>query len=450
MRGTPWLIPKAANMAKRKPQNIVVSTELRIPRPYGGTIILKAEKAVTGLGEFFANAKKWFDDPPALSLFSSSNDPDERQSLECAAFSTHARELDLPVRLVVEYEPPYHNRSNELDVSEVVRGLSQSKTVLPAVRGERYSLPATIGRRAIAFAIAGAQELGDRWSDDPSKLVVFMRDGVATAEVTLVPLSAVTDRVTEIDRNQLREALQCWKEIDQDVLDILVTNVLNGTDRFGRTYISYDAILDARDRAKKTKMEDGKRYAAGHRAKDRDEIHRSILRLHNLGAVVSQSERNQQLRRRGHAPVILMHVLESDDLTNAPLGVWYSLGSWAETATDDVLVSRKILSYDPYRQAVEKRLGRLLTIILAERECAECSVSDIVSEICLSVEGQNRNRAIQRFEKAISTLQADGLIGGVSYNPDLQAFPLRTRGGVEDWLSRRLIVRRQAGGQLTR
>lgn len=438
-------------MAKHKIQKQLEPTELRIPRPYGGTIVLKAEKSSSELANFFVNAKKWFDDPPALSLFSSSNNASERQSLECAAFLTFARDSDLPVRLVVEYESPTPLASPEKNLPEMLDAPAlQHKTLLPAVRGGLYSLPATIGRRAIAFALAGAQELGERWSDDPSKLVVFMRDGVATAEVTLVPLSAVKDRITDADRLELREALQCWKEIDQDVLDILVTNVLNGTDRFGRTYIAYDAILDARARAKKTKIEDGKRYAAGHRAKDRDEIHRSVLRLHNLGAVVSQSERDQHRGRRGHAPVILMHVLESDQLTNAPLGVWYSLGSWAETATDDVLVSRKILSYDPYRQAVEKRLGRLLTIILAERDFAECAISELVSEICLSVEGQNRNRAIQRFEKAISTLQIDGLIGQVTYTPDLQAFPLPTRGGVEDWLSRRLLVRRHAGPQLTR
>ena len=403
--GTLFLISKAPGMARKKPKQALPPTELRIPRPYGGAMVLRAEKPATALEAFFADAQEWFADPPALSLFSTSIDIAERQSLERAAFTTHARDWDLPVRITVEYDSLDNDAGRLVDVPEVTKASSsQTKTTLPAVRGERYSLPATIGRRAIAFAIAGAQELGNRWGDDPAKLVVFMRDGVATAEVTLVPLSAVKDRVTEADRNQLREALQCWKEIDQDVLDILVTNVLNGTDRFGRTYISYDTILDARERVKKSKVEDGKRYAAGHRAKDRDEIHRSILRLHNLGAVVSQSERDQQRGRRGHAPVILMHVLESDQLTNAPLGVWYSLGSWAETATDDVLVSRKILSYDPYRQSVEKRLGRLLTIILAEREHAECSVSDLISEICLSVEGQNRNRAIQRFEKAISNL----------------------------------------------
>lgn len=432
------------SMAKRK---IAEPAELRIPRPYGGEIVLRAEKAASGMDSFFRDAQKWFADPPALSLFSTSNDAQERQQLERTAFTTHARSWNLPVRVSVEYEAAPAAAAAQEDqpaFSALVKPAS------PAVRGERYSLPATIGRRAIAFAIAGAQELGDRWSEDPSKLVVFMRDGVVTAEVTLVPLSAVKDRITEIDRDKLREALQCWKEIDQDVLDILVTNVLNGTDRFGRTYISYDAILDARDRAKKTKVEDGKRYAAGHRAKDRDEVHRSILRLHNLGAVVSQSESDQHRGRRGHAPVILMHVLESDQLTNAPLGVWYSLGSWAETASEDVLVSRKILSYDPYRQAIEKRLGRLLAIFLAERDRVECSVADIISEIHLSVEGQNRNRAIGRFEKALTTLQNDGLIGEYTYDPDLRGRPLQTRGGVEDWMSRRITIARAAVKVLTR
>jgi hypothetical protein len=161
-----------------------------------------------------------------------------------------------------------------------------------------------------------------------------------------------------------------------------------------------------------------------------------------MAADVAQSDIERKQKHRRVAPVIVVHELQLDGATNTPIGVWYSLGSWAETATDDVLASRKILTYDPYRQSIEKRLGRILTIILAERDTADCVVSDIINEIRLPITGHNRGRSISRFDKALEVLHKDGVIGVYKYAPDVREVPFPTRGTVEDWLSRRLIVRR--------
>lgn len=419
-------------MAKRRHE---AAMELSIPRPYGGEIVLRAGEQAPGLDTFFEQARDWFHRPEdtMLPLFEDEDSlsGEALRSNELEEFVKVAQGWGVPANLTIDYVPA-------------------RPTNTPAVRGDAYILPATLGRRAIAFAITGAQEAGEKWGEDPSKLVVFMRDAGVSAEVTLRPLSAIKRTLSDRDREELSEALRRWKELDQDVLDILVTNVLSGTDRRGRTYISYDTVLDARERAKKTKLEDGKRYASGHRAEDRDEIHKSVLRLHNMGADVAPSEVERKRRRGRSAPVILMHELEYDLETGAPTGVWYALGAWAETADDEVTVSRRILSYDPYRQALEKRLGRLLSIMLVQHDPAVNKVVDLIGELHLSTEGANKGRMVARFDKALDALQEDGVIGHYTYAPDLQAHPLPARGLLEDWLERSLVVHRSRRTVLTR
>ncbi len=85
--------------------------------------------------------------------------------------------------------------------------------------------------------------------------------------MTLRPFSAIKGGIlTERDRETLETALRAWKEVDHDTLDVLVNNLLeNGVNERGWAFASYDVMLDARERQKKTKLEDGKRYKSGHR-----------------------------------------------------------------------------------------------------------------------------------------------------------------------------------------
>lgn len=185
--------------------------------------------------------------------------------------------------------------------------------------GETNVLPATLSRRTIASAITGAQELDEAWDSDPAALVVFMGDGAAAAEVTLRPFSAIKGgTLTDRDRETLETALRAWKEVDRDTLDVLVNNLLeNGLNDRGWAFASYDAILDARERQKKTKLENGKRYQAGHRLEDRDEVHRSVHRLANLFADVFPTEEQRRRRKGRAAPVIAIQELEYDLISGA-------------------------------------------------------------------------------------------------------------------------------------
>jgi len=185
--------------------------------------------------------------------------------------------------------------------------------------GETNVLPATLSRRTIASAITGAQELDEAWDSDPAALVVFMGDGAAAAEVTLRPFSAIRGgTLTDRDRETLETALRARKEVDRDTLDVLVNNLLeNGLNDRGWAFASYDAILDARERQKKTKLENGKRYQAGHRLEDRDEVHRSVHRLANLFADIFPTEEQRRRRKGRAAPVIAIQELEYDLISGA-------------------------------------------------------------------------------------------------------------------------------------
>jgi hypothetical protein len=214
--------------------------ELRISRPYGGDIVVRAAQQVDGIDDFFAKVTHWFKEPSKISLFAKTNNPEPLHTVELAAFAEAAKAWERPVDFSIDYVV-----ASKVEAED--DRLRSRPANLPAIKGETYCLPATLGRRAIAFAITGAQEAGVKWVDDPSKHIVTMREGSATAVVTLRPLSAIKRVLTDRDREELTEALLRWKEIDQDVLDILVTNALNESDRTGRSYISYANVLDARE-----------------------------------------------------------------------------------------------------------------------------------------------------------------------------------------------------------
>jgi hypothetical protein len=182
-----------------------------------------------------------------------------------------------------------------------------------------------------------------------------------------------------------------------------------------------------RERQKKTKLEDGKRYKSGHRLEDRDEIHKSVHRLANLFADVFPTE-EQRRRRKGRAAPVIAIKNWSDLASGAATGVWYTLGSWADTVRDEgILTSRKILAYHPVRQSIEKRLARHLASLLETSShatgVATRRIADIYDELHLTVEEVNPAEQV-RFERALEQIRCDGIIAAWAYDPDLRARPL--------------------------
>ncbi len=449
-----------------------------VPLRNGGKIVLESTSSTSELDleteraevtAYLTRVGAWFETEfGQLELFETDIASVAHRKMATFAQLTLTPEWAAPVKVEMRYESPdagTAKRRGHTSASAIATqaGASQlsnpagiASAISPAIVGETYILPATLGRRTIASAISGAQERGEAWDSDPAALAVFMREGAAAAEVTLRPFSAIKGGIlTARDRETLETALRAWKEVDQDTLDVLVNNLLeNGLNERGWAFASYDVMLDARERQKKTKLEDGKRYKSGHRLEDRDEIHKSVHRLANLFADVFPTEEQRRRRKGRAAPVIAIQELEYDLASGAATGVWYTLGSWADTVRDEgILTSRKILAYHPVRQSIEKRLARHLASLLETSShatgVATRRIADIYDELHLTVEEVNPGRTQARFERALEQIRCDGIIAAWAYDPDLRARPLPPRGFLADWLSRNLVVHAPARPRLT-
>jgi hypothetical protein len=314
-----------------------------------------------------------------------------------------------------------------------------------AIEDDQFLLAATLGRSTIGYAITSAQERGVAWAEDPTTLSVFRSEGNASALVTLRPFGQ--SRSQGSDPQFLQVALERWKEMDQDVLDILVNNfILNKQNRnlnsAGFAHISFDAVLDARNIAKKTAPSpSGKVYTSGHRAKDRVEVEQSILRLYNMGALINPSEEERKKKIAREAPVLVIHHFEVNTDNGYRTGLWYSLGSWAQEIPNKlVLAPAEVLAFHPERESMEKRLGRFLAISLATRASGAWTIESIFEELHLPIDPRNPGRVQTRFEAALNKLRENRIIASWGIDPDLHDRPLPARGFLKDWMSRRLVA----------
>jgi hypothetical protein len=423
--------------------------EIVIERPeYDETVICSV--APGRWPAFEAIAREWWTAPTQLSLLTSET-VEQRHVREISSFHDAMRVSGFgndayPPRIEVTIETKAKAKGRRTDTARPPRRVSP-----PAVRGSRVTIATTLGRRAIAFALAGATELGERWTDEARDSIV-MRDGGSVAEVVLVrPMAMLKRNLSERERGELAEAHRRWREIDQVTLDLLVNNVVdNEADDRGWWYISYDQMLDARGLEKRRKTEKregradlGATYSAGHRSEDREEQHQSVLRVVNMGALVG----NKARRRRGMIPpTIEDHGFEYDFVSGSATGVWYELGAWVDALAlrSDPRIPAVALTYDPYREVLESRLARLLTILLANEPSGivKPTVGDVVREIRAPFSGPNVGRQILRFHKALDSIQRDGIIGAWKLQPSLAEEPLPPRGFIDDWMVRKLLVYR--------
>lgn len=438
--------------ARKRPKKIAKhdapTAEIIIERPeYGETAVLRVTPGSWPI--FEGAAREWWTAPTQLSLLSSET-TEQRRLREIENFhgvmvlwgfnsDAYPPHIDVFIRSAggTTGGPSVHRPSR--------------RTSLPAVRGGRVTIATTLGRRAIAFALAGATELGERWTDEAQNSVV-MRDGGSVAEVVLVrPLGMLKRKLSDRERAELAEAHRQWREIDQVTLDLLVNNVVdNEPDERGWWYASYDHMLDARGLEKRRKIEKregradfGATYTAGHRGEDREEQHQSVLRVVNMGALVGAKPRG---RRGMIPPTIEDHGFEYDFVSGAATGVWYELGAWVDALQlrSDPRIPAVALTYDPYREVLESRLARLLTILLGHQTSGlvRVSVGDVVREIRVPLRGANVGRQILRFHKALDSIERDGIIGAWKLHPNLHEHPLPARGFVDDWMNRQLVVYR--------
>ncbi len=404
----------------------------RIPRPYGGEIILAAV-AAAGVDAYLARAREWFE-----------QQPQELQLFVEAATDTGARELTRfnlvastewdapPATVEVRYEPPLPKRPQPLP---------------PPVVGDDYAAIAGIERRGVSTFVLHART--DALYDTERGVAIMHREASHVAEVEMRPLGgnggvdfapATTAKLAEV-----RSAAARMSAVVEDVLDVLVSNAIeNPTDSEGYHTLDIDAILEARGLEKKRKGGVGtKAYAAGHHVEARDAVIDAIKKLDTLYVALAPAREVKRKRLRDWDRVLNVQRYTLEEPTNRIHSIRYELGTWfARWKDDHVLAPRRILELDAKREAPAKILARYFT--QRRRDADDHGriirrVRTLFLETASEIErGKNPQRSRDWVEASLETLRRDGIIAAWSYVEDVDLLPRYK--WLEPWLEYHIAV----------
>jgi hypothetical protein len=405
---------------------------LRIPRPYGGEIVLTAV-AASGVEAYLERVRDWFEwQPQELQLFAES--ATETGARELTRFNLVASsEWDAPPATVeVRYEPPLPKRPQPLP---------------PPIVGDDYAAIAGIERRGVSTFVLHART--DALYDTERGVAIMHREDTHVAEVEMRPLggngSVDFAPATSAKLAEVRSAAARMSAVVEDVLDVLVSNAIeNQTDSEGYHTLDIDAILEARGLEKKRKGGIGsKTYAAGHHVEARDAVVDAIKKLDTLYVALAPARETKRKRLRDWDRVVNVQRYTLEEPTNRIHSIRYELGTWfARWKDDHVLAPRRILELDAKREAPAKILARYFT--QRRRDADERGrivrrVRNLFLETASEIErGKNPQRSRDWIEQSLETLRGDGIIAGWSYVEDLDLLPRYK--WLEPWLDYHVAV----------
>jgi hypothetical protein len=203
--------------------------------------------------------------------------------------------------------------------------------------------------------------------------------------------------------------------------------------------------LDARGIKRKQYDDEPGNWQHGHRREDRLAVGRALYHLKRLSIELAGIDPTPRKRGREVISVHRSDVLEmpetreEHDAEGRQVLVWAKvrLGPWARALGihQTGLLAQRVLAYDPYRETIEKRLGKYLVLHfrINARQGAEPlrrHVSTLLEAVDLDVDKANPQRTRDRLEKALKKLQADNIICGWRYAPEPN---LPARGWVPTW-----------------
>ena len=330
---------------------------------------------------------------------------------------------------------------------------------LPVVPGPFRDGLAPVPANHVTFALNQAIQhagSGAEWSDHDGRTVpthltrtnkgkgavyVSLRGADGTATPAPEALPALWARVRALSDTTSDALLVCLAMAER-----------HGAGPSASVWVTADAILDARGIKRKRYAHEPGNWQHGHRREDRLEAGRALSQLQNLWLRVESVQVTSG--RKGAKPrtltmdsraLAILDKLGQQELDGGEvfLAARVAFGEWAghywEAGLRQVaLLTQKALSYDPYRQQVEKRLAKYLAFHFRFDGAGEAddedaagarelhrTVDTLLTEAALAPEKTNPQRTRDRLEKALDQLRADGVIGAWRYKDDPDGLPAR-------------------------
>jgi len=304
----------------------------------------------------------------------------------------------------------------------------------------------------------------------------------ATATTTMIDATGLSAPVVAMLNDKLR-ALGKKSDLALDVLMGLLVQSIDHPGDDGWTWITGPQLLDARGVQKIKKTESGVVRTAGHREERLREIAECVnylehirldmqsVTLHERGAgkrvrrtthtlqsaliMVSERETRRVLIEDdpGMSPTQLALLAETSALTpieSAPVEVaWrYQIGTWLAPFLhapnrQTAILFQQVLKYDPYHEQWEKRLAAYFTLHLridwTKNRPLRRRIGPLLRELNLPDNERYPERTKTRFEKAMKSLVAKGVLGSWDYVLDGDG-QLPSRKWLERWKSWEITV----------
>lgn len=260
---------------------------------------------------------------------------------------------------------------------------------------------------------------------------------------------------------QLWEHVAKLSDLDGDVFLAMMAQALRSNDDHAEaaTWISASSILDYRGVKPIMKREGKALYRAGHRTEDVQQIAACVGRLRRMRVELRSVEVREPAKgKRGKPKVIRTshegYLLTVDEVImqgelggdRHPIGWRFRLGRsitefLSEPNRQVATLVQQVLTYDPYRERFEKRMGLYFTIhqriAASSRAPLRRRIGGLFDELVLASDQRNPTRTRERFEAAMDRLAKDGVIPAWSYTAESQAriANLPSRGWLVDWMT---------------
>jgi hypothetical protein len=408
------------------------ATSIRIPRPYGGTIVLRAGEETAELPVFFEAARAWFAERAAgdveRDLELALESVEQRAHSDMDSFASVNTLPSSATQISIAWEPDDRERGPRVR----------------AVDGNDYPSKPSTGKRLLGRLVLAAST-PDVFVDTPEG-VLFSEPRVG-GEVLLRPPGerdvdgANLPKLTTAQLRRIRESIPNWSPLHQDTLAVMLVIVATQpADDDGFHTIRADMVNEARELAQKSR--DG--YAkGGYRTSDREGPGRAIEDLGAAWIRVAGDDNDADEDGIFQRTILLGEIQRKRGVI---VRARFKPGPAVGPIGGDGRASRRVLAYDPYREGVEKHLARLIEWIATTGEMRVVrTVRELLDETGIRVYPNNPKMARDRLEKALDTIVADELVLSSSsyiaewaYVDDPRR--LGSRKWLDDWLDYRVRV----------